>query len=257
MSKPRVTLNPELRVPTRQPVSLGELPIALGVDYQSKRKATVPIDPPIERKGKVLSTTEEVKDAIRSSYRLKYEEGTMPDEGITGLVYQPHAGGRPSKYMPQRDPRIAFEFALVGLTDERIALAMGIDVTTFYVWCKEKPEFSQALVDGRERADREVANAMYKRATGFKYSAVKIFHNKDDGTVYAPYEEYMPPDVTAGKYWMSIRRGRQRKDGWDALPEGMEGGTAPPVQITINVSDPQEAAKQYREIMQLEHEPAA
>ena len=58
---PRVsTLNPELRVPTRQPVSLGELPVALGVDYQSKRKATIPIDPPIARKCKVLSTTEEV-----------------------------------------------------------------------------------------------------------------------------------------------------------------------------------------------------
>ena len=249
---PRPTLNPELRTATAAPKTLGELPVALGVTFSKPRaRLTVPIDPPIERRTTLIGTTEDMKDKISRSYR--YAEGEMKDEGVTGLVYQPQ--GRPTKYMKEH-PRIAFEFALLGLSDERIAAAMGIDVTTFYVWAKDKEGFSQALVDGRERADREVANAMFKRATGFKYTAVKIFHTKDDGPVYAPYEEYMPPDVNAGKYWLSIRRGRQRKDGWDAIAEGSENAAGPRTVIQINVTDPQEAARQYREIMQLEHEPA-
>jgi hypothetical protein len=162
----------------------------------------------------------------------------------------PHAGGRPSDYT-KKHPIIVFNFALLGLSDERIAAAMGIDITTFHAWKNKKPEFSQALQDGRENVDGLVINAVFKRATGFKYDAVRIFHNKDDGTVYAPYEEYVPPDINAAKYFLGIRRGKLRKDGWlDDSGSGSPSGA--PVQVVINVNDPQEAARQYREIMQLE-----
>lgn len=248
---PRPMLNPELRVKTSAPLSLGELPTALGIEIKPARKATVPIDPP--SKHHPLTTTEATATAIAKSYEYR-GEGDIDDDAIPAIAYKSHAGGRPSKYT-KAHPRIVFEFALLGLSDERIAAAMQIDVTTFYVWGKEYPEFSQALVDGRENVDREVANAMFRRATGFKYRTVKIMPNKADPErpIYAEYEEYMPPDVNAAKYWLGIRRGKMRKDGWAEAPENTDGGSAPPaVSITINVRDPQEAAKQYREMMQLE-----
>jgi len=251
---PRVALNPEFRVDTKQPErSLGELPTALGIELPKPRKATTLIDLP-KKSSHPLVTTEETRDKIASSIEAEYarrkEEGMIDDENIRGLAYQPHAGGRPSDYN-KKFPRIVYEFALVGLSDDRIAQAMGVCIKTFHNWKEQHPEFLQALVDGRENADRQVANAMFKRAVGFKYPAVRIFHNKDDGTVYAPYEEYMPPDVTAGFKWMSIRRGKMRKDGWDDSTDA-NGNPRPVVSVQINVNDPQEAAKQYREIMQLE-----
>ncbi len=257
---PRVTLNPALRVKTRpalnpelrvstSPSLLGDLPTALGVTFDKQQRALKPIDPPIKRRPPTTVTTAETASAIARSYK---DEGVIEDDGITGLVYQPRAVGHPSDYT-KKHPTIAFNFALLGLTDERIATAMGICVKTFYTWCNDHPEFLQAIIDGRENVDGLVINAMFKRATGFKYTSVKILPNKEDPErpIYAPYEEFIPPDVNAGKYWLGIRRGRLRKDGWDALPEGPEN-SAPPVQININVADPQEAAKQYREMMQLE-----
>ena len=251
---PRVsTLNPELRVSTSAPVddtrSLGELPTALGIEFKKSQRAFVPMDPPIERRTTPIGTTEETRELITRSYRA--EAPNIKDQLITGFEYKPQvmSVGRPTKYHASF-PSIAFRFALLGLSDERIAETLQIDVTTFYVWQKEKPEFSQAIYDGRENADGIVINAMFKRATGFKYDAVKIFHNKDDGTVCVPYEEYVPPDTNAGKYWLSVRRGKLRKDGWDDTNDS--GSGAPSVQVNINVTDPQEAARQYREIMQIE-----
>ena len=254
----RVTLNPEMRVSTAQPkMTLGELPTALGIEFKKEgRKATQPIDPePIKKKAfsSAIETTEETRElivrSVKDEYARMHAEGEITDEGISQIAYKPHAGGRPTDYT-KKHPTIVFHFALLGLSDERIAAAMGIDVTTFIAWRDSKPEFSQALVDGRENVDGLVINAVFKRATGFKYQSVKIFHNKDDGTVYAPYEEYVPPDINAAKYFLSIRRGKLRKDGWDDTGDANAIRSA--VQVNINVADPQEAAKQYREIMQLE-----
>jgi len=227
---------------------LGDLPVALGVTLPATRKATVPIDPPIERAPHPMATTESTADAIVRSYKYA-GEGDIDDEDIMPIGYISHAVGRPSDYT-KKMPKIAFTFALLGLSDERISSAMGICIKTFYMWCETYPEFSQALIDGRENVDGLVVNAMFRRATGFKYKAVKIMPNKEDPSspIYAQYEEYVPPDVTAGKYWLGIRRGKMRKDGWvDTEPENT---MPPPVQININVSDPQEAARQYREIIQ-------
>jgi len=234
---PRVSLPSELRVETSAPKSLGELPTALGITY-GKSGSVHRFHPPHE-------TAPEMAEAIAKSYK-RAEEFEIDDPAITRIEYKPHAVGRPTDYT-KKSPIIAFNFALLGLTDERIAAAMGIDVTTFYVWVKEKPEFSQALIDGRENVDGLVVNAMFKRAVGFKYDAVKILSEKGS-PVYAPYEEYVPPDVNAAKYFLSIRRGKLRKDGWDDVNEGSNGPSSA-VQVVINVNDPQEAAKQYREIM--------
>jgi hypothetical protein len=221
------------------------------LDIKPARKATVPIDPPSKR-FIPSETTEETREmlvrSIKSEYERKRAEGEIADEGIQRIEYAPHPGGRPSDYT-KKSPTIAFHFALLGLSDARIAEAMGIDITTFDAWKNKKPEFSQALIEGRENVDGLVINAVFKRATGFKYDAVKIFHNKDDGTVYAPYEEYVPPDINAAKYFLGIRRGKLRKDGWlDDSGSGSPSGA--PVQVSINISDPQEAARQYRLFIQ-------
>lgn len=244
---PRVSLRSDLRVETATQTEsvLGSLPVALGVDTQSRKGKPVAVAP--------THFAPETYEKIAASVRIVAKEagklGAIDDAMISSLDYEPHAGGRPSDYT-KKTAKHAFYFALLGLTDERIAEALGIDVTTFIVWKKNKPEFAQALVDGRENTHGLVVNAMFKRAVGFKYPAVKIMPNKNDpeNPIYAEYEEYMPPDVGAGKYLLSVWRGKQRKDGWEDVPP--EPSPSPAVQININTMDPQEAAKQYRQFIQ-------
>lgn len=68
-----------------------------------------------------------------------------------------------------------------GLTDEQIAENMGIDTATLYRWKKKYCEICEALKRGKEIVDRQVENALLKRALGYKYN--------EDKYVSVPMEE--------------------------------------------------------------------
>lgn len=51
-----------------------------------------------------------------------------------------------------------------GLTDEQIAKNMGISTSTLYAWKLNHSEISEALKRGKEVADYEVENALYREA---------------------------------------------------------------------------------------------
>ena len=51
-----------------------------------------------------------------------------------------------------------------GLTDEQISRNMGIGTTTLYRWKDEFEEIRETLKRGKEVVDREVENALLKRA---------------------------------------------------------------------------------------------
>ncbi|OES45244.1 hypothetical protein [Domibacillus iocasae] len=56
-----------------------------------------------------------------------------------------------------------------GLTDEQIAHNMGIKRQTLYDWKKKYPDISDALKRGKEIVDRQVENALLKRALGYQF----------------------------------------------------------------------------------------
>lgn len=55
-------------------------------------------------------------------------------------------------------------WARLGLTDQQIAENMGIHVATLYKWKNEINEICDALKEGKEVADFNVENALYKAA---------------------------------------------------------------------------------------------
>lgn len=59
-----------------------------------------------------------------------------------------------------------------GLTDEQIAHNIGIQRTTLYDWKNKHPDISDALKKGKEVIDRQVENALLKRALGYEYTEV-------------------------------------------------------------------------------------
>lgn len=76
----------------------------------------------------------------------------------------------------------AYKFCLLGLTDWQIATHFGISQDTFSYWLKTRPEFKEAVEQGRQYADAEVAKMLYKVGMGeVEQEAVKFFK--------IPYEE--------------------------------------------------------------------
>lgn len=114
--------------------------------------------------------------------------------------------GRPTSYKQEYDAQVE-KLCRLGATDPEIADFFGVAVATLYNWREQFPTFLEALKAGKQTADAEVADKLYRRATGYNHPAVKIFLRRDDDApVHAPYTEHCPPDVTACIFWLKNRR---------------------------------------------------
>lgn len=79
-----------------------------------------------------------------------------------------------------------------GLTDEQIAQNIGVATSTLYEWKKRYSEISEALKRGKEVVDRQVENALLKRALGYSYNEDKYISVPMDQAEYSEsLERYM------------------------------------------------------------------
>jgi transposase-like protein len=114
-----------------------------------------------------------------------------------------------SKWNDIRDKLILIQgWARDGLTDEQIANNLGIGTSTLYRWKNEHRELREALKKGKEVADREVENALYKSALGFKYKE-QVVTNKGN---IVEVEKYEKPNTTAAIFWLKNRKPGQWRD---------------------------------------------
>lgn len=128
--------------------------------------------------------------------------------------------GRPSSYRPEY-AELAYKFALLGITDERLAEFFDIVPQTLYNWKEAHPEFLEALTRGKEEADANVAKSFYHRALGYSHEAVKIFNN-DGQPMVVPYTEHYPPDTGACLSWLKNRQPKLWRDRIEHT--GADGG---------------------------------
>lgn len=103
-----------------------------------------------------------------------------------------------------------------GLVEEQIAANMGIAVSTLNVWKNSYIEISESLKRGKEVIDRQVENALLKRALGYKYEEVKTEEWEDsEGN---PVEKKTTtvkeviPDTTAQIFWLKNRKPAEWRD---------------------------------------------
>lgn len=113
-----------------------------------------------------------------------------------------------------------------GLSDKQIAHNIGITQTTLYEWQKRFPELSEALKKGKEVVDREVENALLKRAMGYEYDEVtqEPVTDKDTGItemrVTKRVTKQIAPDVTAQIFWLKNRKPDEFRDKRDVELSG-------------------------------------
>ena len=132
--------------------------------------------------------------------------------------------GRPGKYeyWLSDDGLLKINgWARDGLVNEQIAENIGINVKTLYEWQKRFSNFSNALKNNKEIADRNVENALYKRATGYEFIEKRVskeqFYNAATGrieelTKTTVTNKHVSPDPTAIIYWLKNRKPNEWRD---------------------------------------------
>jgi len=108
-------------------------------------------------------------------------------------------------------PRMVYQMALLGLTDQQMADIIGVDRSAFSAWKVNKPEFLEALSEGKTIADAKVAESLYKCATGYEYEEEAVSSYK--GVPQAiTVKKYKGPEAWAAYRWLSTRQSDVWKD---------------------------------------------
>ena len=138
--------------------------------------------------------------------------------------------GRPSKYKPEY-AELAYNYCLLGATDAKLAEFFEVDESTINNWKIDFPEFFESIKKGKEVADAQVAQSLFKKATGYEHGAVKIFNDQGEPLV-VPHTERYAPDTTAAIFWLKNRqpalwRDKQeidhRSGDGSMTPKGLDG----------------------------------
>jgi hypothetical protein len=113
-----------------------------------------------------------------------------------------------------------------GLSNEQIAHNMGVSAKTLCEWQNRFGEFRNAIKKGKEVVDREVENALLKRAMGYEYDEVteEPVEDKETGEVQMRVTKrvtkQIAPDVTAQIFWLKNRKPDEFRDKRDVELSG-------------------------------------
>jgi transcriptional regulator with XRE-family HTH domain len=112
---------------------------------------------------------------------------------------------RRSKYNDEF-PILAEGYARDGLSDVQIAEKLGIAPSTFYEYQQQHPEFSEALKRGKAPVDRQVENALLKRALGYEFTERQVETDGEGNPIRQKVvRKEVVADVTAQKFWLANR----------------------------------------------------
>ena len=125
--------------------------------------------------------------------------------------------GRKTKYKKEYDEQ-ARKLCLLGLTDKEIGDFFGVDERTINNWKKNYQSFFQSIQSGKQFADSDVAEKLYRRATGYTHKETKVFCQEGQ-IIEHEIDKHYPPDTGAAFIWL---KNRQPKKWRDRQPEEVE-----------------------------------
>lgn len=118
--------------------------------------------------------------------------------------------GRPTKYKTEYNEQ-AYKLCLLGHTDEELAAFFEVHVSTIHQWKLDHPDFSDSIKKGKEIADGEVTQALYKSALGYSHPDVDI-KVIDGNIVETPLIKHYPPNPTSMVFWLKNRQPKKWRD---------------------------------------------
>lgn len=143
-------------------------------------------------------------------------------------------GGRKSEYREEY-VELAYNYCLLGATDEELAKFFDVSEKTINNWKEMHKEFYSALKKGKEIADANVASRLYQKAMGYEHDdielkVVSIGNNMGSEVQEVPVRKYYPPDTTAAIFWLKNRQPKNWRDKQDIEHTGE-------IDIKVRLSD--------------------
>lgn len=132
-------------------------------------------------------------------------------------------GGRKSGYRKPFAKQV-FKYALLGLTEEKMAELFDVSFSTFKVWKRDFKEFSNHLRNGKEKADADVAVSLYDAAKGYTSTETVIEEvepavKDEHGNIITPaktkkktFTKKVAGDPRAARYWLGNRHKKVWKE---------------------------------------------
>lgn len=142
--------------------------------------------------------------------------------------------GRPSPYREEFSAQVA-KLCRLGATDKEIGEFFDVCEATVNNWKTDHPEFLESIKKGKSAADAEVADRLYKRATGYSHVDTKFASFEGKITDSVEYIKHFTPDTIACIFWLKNRRPDLWRDKVEVT--GKDGGP-----MTIQLAPGMEAA---------------
>ena len=144
--------------------------------------------------------------------------------------------GRPEAYKRSFNKQVE-KLCKLGATDKELADFFDVCEKTINNWKTKYPQFLQSIKKGKQIADMNVANSLYKRAVGYTGKDIKrkfktIVVDDVSKEVECEREEatkHFSPDVTAQIFWLKNRQPKKWRD-----TKTLAGDKDNPVAIKIN-----------------------
>ena len=121
--------------------------------------------------------------------------------------------GRKCKYPTHVQPRLheIEKWCREGLIEVEICKRLGVSIRQFQEYKNKFPQLSHTLQRGKEVADYQVEDSLYKKAIGIKVTELheKAIEGPDGKIKMVPdilVTKYLPPDTRSCIYWLINRK---------------------------------------------------
>lgn len=99
-----------------------------------------------------------------------------------------------------------------GASIEQICKNLGVNRNLWYKAIKKSEEFAKLSKRTKEVVDREIENAMYKRAMGYEYDEITEEYEMGFLTKRKVVRKHVPPDTGAQVFWLKNKKPDSWKD---------------------------------------------
>lgn len=155
-------------------------------------------------------------------------------------------GGRPTLYKEDYNEQ-AYKLCLLGAKDKDLADFFNVDEATINNWKIAHPVFFESISAGKQIADMEVANSLYKGAIDRvvpKQIAIKVKEVKYDENgkrisdkervEVVEIEEFIPSDFRNAQFWLKNRNPERWRDKQELDHQSSDGTMTPKTTIVFS-----------------------
>ena len=149
--------------------------------------------------------TKKVAKKVAKKTTKKVVKKASTRKRTTKLKAVDYPNDQRTKYVQDVHDEQVHKLCLLGAIDKELCDFFDIAESTLNLWKKDHKSFGDALRAGKLLADANVAESLYKRATGLALPEDVILSDKGEHTDTVRRLKHFPPDTAAAIFWLKNR----------------------------------------------------